>query len=438
MTPPPDSVTLTVAQPPAAAAERALATVAVVGLGYVGLPTGLALAEAGFPVVGVDASERRLEDIRSGSADLLARDRERLESALARPGFTLTTDAAAIAAADAVLVCVPTPVDELRRPDLRFVRSACATAVAHARPGQTIVLTSTTSVGSTRELLVAPLAERGLVPGENVHVAFSPERIDPGNAHHAQETVPRIVGGLTPACTEAAASVLREIAAELHLVSSPEAAELAKLYENTFRAVNIAFANEMEEASRAFGVDPAEVLDAAATKPYGFMRFAPGVGVGGHCIPCDPHYLLAGLSEQGVHAPVTERAMDAIAARPGQVVDRAIRLLGRPPAGARVLVVGAAYKPGVRDVRESPAVEILRLMHALGAEVSYHDPLVPSIELPSERGQTPFSPFSPSERGLTPLSLFSVPAGCDFDLAIVCTRHPGHDYSWVDGIPVVA
>ena len=419
MTPPPESATLA-ARRPSSVPEPGGATVAVVGLGYVGLPTGMALAEAGFPVVGVDASERRLEDIRSGSADLLPRDRERLELALARPGVVLTTDPAAIAAADAVLVCVPTPVDEKRRPDLSFVRNACASVVAQARRGQTIVLTSTTSVGTTRELLVAPLTERGLRPGEDVHVAFSPERIDPGNSNHAQESVPRVVGGATAACAEAVAKLLQEIASEIHIVSSPEVAELAKLYENTFRAVNIAFANEMEEASCAFGVDPAEVLAAAATKPYGFMPFTPGPGVGGHCIPCDPHYLLSGLRERHVDAPVTERSMDAIAARPGRVVDRAIRLLGRPPAGARALVVGAAYKPGLRDIRESPAVEILTLLHALGAVAAYHDPLVPALDLPG---------------GLT---LLSAPPAPEYDLAIVCTRHPGHDYSWLAEIPVVA
>ena len=392
-------------------------SLAVVGLGYVGLPTGLALEAAGFRVVGIDISERRLEDVRACSVDLLRRDLQRLDAALEGGNLTLTGDAGAVAAADAVLICVPTPVDGLHRPDLRFLRAACDAVVAHARRDQVIVLTSTTYVGSTRELLVAPLAARGLLPGEDVFVAFSPERIDPGNGDHVQESVPRVVGGATRACTEAAARVVARICTGVHRVSSPEAAELTKLYENTFRAVNIAFANEMAEATRRFGLDPEEVLDAAATKPYGFMPFRPGPGVGGHCIPCDPHYLLEGLRDRGATAPLVERAMTAIAARPGQIVDRVVAMLGRPAAEARVLVVGAAYKPGVRDVRESPAVAIIELLLGLGAEVAYHDPLVPAVELSA---------------GLTLLSV--PPRGlAGYDLAILACAHPGHDYGWLIG-----
>lgn len=400
------------------APEAARGTAAVLGLGYVGLPTGLALADAGYEVVGVDVSERRIEEIRTGAADLLPRDRARLARLSGDSCFLLTGDARALELADTIFICVPTPVDEDLQPDLRCLRAACESVVRHARPGQLILLTSTSYVGTTRELLVKPLAERGLEAGEDVFVAFSPERIDPGNERHAQETVPRVVGGVTGACARRAAGVVGRIAASAHRVSSPEAAELCKLYENSFRAVNISFANEMAGVSRCLGLDPVEVTEAASTKPYGFMPFWPGAGVGGHCIPCDPHYLLGGLPEVQAAAPLLERAMKGIAARPGQVVDRAAELLDRSGAAvacARVLVVGAAYKPGIMDTRESPSVEIIRGLAARGATVAYHDPLVPTLEAGDR------------------LSLLSVaePDPDAFDLVIVVTAHPGHDYEWL-------
>jgi UDP-N-acetyl-D-glucosamine dehydrogenase len=404
--------------------KAAAKTVAVVGLGYVGLPTGIAFASSGLEVLGIDASERRLEDIRDGLADLLPIDRGRLQAALEdQPGerarLLLTSNAAALTEADAVLICVPTPVDEQLRPDLRFLEGACETVVERARPGQLIVLTSTTYVGTTRDFLVSPLARRGLRTGEDVLVAFSPERIDPGNRTWRQEAVPRIVGGVTPACAQAAEALLARISGRVHKVSSPEAAELAKLYENSFRAVNIAFANEMADVSRRFGLDPIEVIDAAATKPYGFMAFYPGGGVGGHCIPCDPYYLLGGVREARAAAPVLERAMEGIASRPHDVVARAVELLedrGRDVARSRVLVVGAAYKPGIQDTRESPALEVIRELSRLGALVAYHDPLVRSLSLDGD------------------LALLSVaqPEPSDYDLAVVVTAHGGFDYGWLD------
>jgi UDP-N-acetyl-D-glucosamine dehydrogenase len=399
-------------------------TVAVMGLGYVGLPTGIALAAAGFDVIGVDVSERRLADIRDGTADLLADDRERLAAAIASEQLTLCCEAEAIAEADAVLICVPTPVDEERRPDLRPLASACATVVDRARAGQLIILMSTTYVGTTKDLLAAPLLRRGLVPGIDVNVAFSPERIDPGNTTWRQEAVPRVVGGVTPDCTRAARGLIEQIAACVHPVSSPEAAELSKLYENSFRAVNIAFANEMADGCRRLGLDPLEVIEAAGTKPYGFMKFYPGPGVGGHCIPCDPHYLLWGLREAQATVPVLERAMEGIAARPHEVVAQAAELLEDRQidvACARVLLVGISYKPGILDTRESPALEMLAELTRRGAAVAYHDPLVQTLPL--------------ADGG----ALLSVaePSADEFDLAIVVTAHPGHDYSWLEHFEVL-
>jgi len=392
--------------------------VAVVGMGYVGLPTALALVSAGFGLIGIDASESRLQDIRDRSADLIPKHVGRLAAALHSPRFALTSDAAALCESDAIVICVPTPIDADRRPDLRCVEAACETVVEHARPGQTIVLTSTTHVGTTRELLVEPLEHRGLSVGDDVFVAFSPERIDPGNVRHDQDEVPRVIGAVTPACAARACALFAPICAGVHVVSSPEAAELTKLHENSFRAVNIAFANEMAGAALELGLDPVEIVDAAATKPYGFMAFQPGPGVGGHCIPCDPHYLLAPLRRRGHRMPLVERAMEAIADRPAQVVDRAAEVLARDGVdlrGARVLVVGVAYKPGVQDVRESPALEILDRLSARGAQVSYHDPLVRTAELGK-------------------LTLLSVtrPRPDDHDLVVVLTVHPRRSYAWLD------
>jgi UDP-N-acetyl-D-glucosamine dehydrogenase len=402
-----------------AAGAVATRTVAVLGLGYVGLPTGISLAAAGTRVIGVDVSERRLQDIREGSVDLAAGEREQLQSAIEFHELALTSNPAALAEADAVLICVPTPVDDRHEPDLRFVEAACATAVAHARRDQVVVLTSTTYVGTTRELLIEPLMERGLRPGREVFVAFSPERVDPGNRRWAQQQVPRVVGGATPQCARAAAEVVGAVAAGVHVVSSCEAAEMTKLYENTFRAVNIAWANEMAGASRSLGLDPVEVTRAAATKPYGFMPFWPGAGVGGHCIPCDPHYLLRGLRDVHADAPLTRRAMRAIAARPHRVAERVVELLELDGGltEARVLVVGASYKPGVRDTRESPAVCIMRELACQGVEVAYHDPLVRSLELGD---------------GLALLSVPS-PHPADYDVAVLITLHEGCDYSWLEG-----
>jgi UDP-N-acetyl-D-glucosamine dehydrogenase len=283
---------------------------------------------------------------------------------------------------------VPTPIDAHAVPDLRALRAACDTVVRHARVDQTIVLTSTTYVGSTEELLVEPLRRRGLFVGTDVHVAFSPERIDPGNTVNTQDVTPRVVGGVTPACTARAARVLGHVAPEVVAVSSAEAAEMTKLLENTFRAVNIAFANEIADVCGHHGIDVTEVIGAAATKPYGFMPFMPGPGVGGHCIPCDPHYLLWGLRPQRHRAPVTEQAMATLEARPLRVVERARAVLGQRGmalAGARVLVAGVAYKPDVADVRESPAAVVLDGLLDAGARTSYVDPLVERLDLPSGR-----------------------------------------------------
>ncbi|MFK0168669.1 nucleotide sugar dehydrogenase [Streptomyces sp. NPDC090306] len=399
------------------------ATVAVIGLGYVGLPTALSLHAAGHTVVGVDVSGRRLTDVSELRVDLAPAQRDLLVTALGREDFRLSRDPAEVADADAVIICVPTPVDRHHVPDLTALSAACASAVEHARPGQLLVLTSTSYVGTTRDLLVGPLSERGLEADTDVFVAFAPERIDPGNPAHSPDRTPRVVGGAGPRSTQLAASLLAGTAPSIHRVDSPETAEMSKLWENTFRAVNIALANELADACLELTLDPREVVEAAATKPYGFLPFYPGPGVGGHCIPCDPHYLLWQLKALRSAAPLVDSAMSAIAARPGAVVRRAREALaerGVTPAGARVLVLGVAYKPAVADVRESPALEIIDGLSALGADVAYSDPLVPELD----------------RAGAVRRSL-AAPEDHDWDLILVHTDHPGTDLSWLSDRPGV-
>jgi nucleotide sugar dehydrogenase len=397
---------------------------AIVGLGYVGLPTAAALHGRCGRIIGLDVNQERLREIVAGEADLGEPDRIRLDAALSDGSLELTCDLAAVAKADAVIICVPTPVDGDYVPDLGALRGACASVAAHARPGQTLILTSTTYAGTTRELLAEPLERRGLRVGSDVFVAFSPERIDPGNPDHLQRETPRVVGGVTPECASRAAAVIGQLTDEVYLVSSPEAAEATKLYENIFRAVSLALANEFADACGALDLDPVEVTLAAGTKPYGFLGALPGPGVGGHCIPCDPHYLLWQLGRKGRRSPLIEQAMTSIRLRPGRVAERAREVLaadGRGLAGARVIVVGVSYKAGVQDLRESPALPLIAGLRAEGAEVGYCDPLIPCIQLPD---------------GIQMRSE-DAPAGSGWDLAVVHTLHPGVDHSWVRDCPRV-
>jgi nucleotide sugar dehydrogenase len=396
--------------------------VAVVGLGYVGLPTALSLADHGARIIGYDVSETRLADIKSGRVDLLERDHQRLTQHLLADSLQLTTEPAELAEADAIIVCVPTPIDAHQSPDLRALTGACADVVNNARDGQTIVVTSTTYVGCTREMIANPLQERGFEIGKDIFVAFAPERIDPGVESHAPDDTPRVVGGMTACCTGRAVEVLRHTASALHLVSSPETAEMTKLVENTYRAVNIALANEFADAAGELNVDVTEVINAAATKPYGFAPFYPGPGVGGHCIPCDPHYLLWQLRAKRFDSPITRAAMTAIALRPRAIVAKARMMLadkGIRAADAQILVVGVAYKPDVADVRESPALEIIDELAAAGAAVAFSDPWVESIGT-QHTGR-----------------LESHPTEGIWDLILIHTRHTGVDHDWLTTHPLV-
>ncbi|WP_375001389.1 nucleotide sugar dehydrogenase [Aeromicrobium sp. CTD01-1L150] len=392
--------------------------VAVVGLGYVGLPTALAHHAAGHRVVALDVSGDRLADIAAGRADLISSDHDRLATTRASDDFLLTDDIATLSGARAVIICVPTPVDRYLVPDLQILRGACQMVVDQAVPGQLLLLTSTTYVGCTEELLVRPARRRALRAGKEIHVAFSAERIDPGSVSVAQEDVPRVVGGATAACTERAAEVLAGYATSVHAVPSLAVAEMTKLLENTFRAVNIALANEFADICSTLDIDVTEVIGAAATKPYGFMAFRPGPGVGGHCIPCDPHYLLWQLRATRVNAPMITTAMAQIADRPTRVVERVRTLLADQRtslSGARILIVGVAYKPDVADVRESPALEILDRLAEAGAGIGYVDDHVEHLTLPSGRELVPVRDpgrFNPA-------------------LVLVHTPHTGADLDWM-------
>ncbi|WP_274563508.1 nucleotide sugar dehydrogenase [Streptomyces spiramyceticus] len=406
--------------------DHAAAAVAVVGLGYVGLPTSLALLAAGNEVIGVDASESRLDAIRRREVDLLPADHQRLAAYVDDPRFTITSEHAATARARTVVICVPTPIDRHLVPDLRALSAACTSVVEHAVPGQLLILTSTTYVGATRDLLAEPLTERGFQVGSDVFVAFSPERIDPGRTDHPHITydrTPRVVGGTGELSTSLAAAVLQRTAPDVHMVSSAEEAEMTKLWENIFRAVNLALANEFAEDCRALGLRPLPIIEAAATKPYGFVAHYPGPGVGGHCIPCDPHYLLWQLRALRVTSPLVETAMAAIAARPRQVVRRVRDILadrGHSTSGARILMVGVAYKAGVSDLRESPALEILGELAEEGAKVHFTDPLVPTLKL-----------------GSVILVGVTEPETEQWDLVVVHTVQPGAELGWLVDQPAV-
>jgi len=406
-------------------------TAAVVGLGHAGLPSALALRRAGMRVLGIDTSPSRLREIRGARADLLDVRAEELRARLADEDFVLGEEIEQAREADWVLICVPAVLDAVRAPSLEALRRACAAVVECAHEGQTLVLASASHVGATRELLVEPLARRGLRAGEEVHVACSPARIDAGVAEHDQLLTPRVVGAIGDACYERAARLLAPISRRLHRVSSPEAAEMAKLYESAFRAVNVALAFEMADACRAQRLDPAEVTAAAASKPFGFLAHRPSAGVGGHAVGVDPYCLLSPLRERGRDSPVLEGAMHTIAARPGLVAMRAHELLLRSGGrlrDARVLVVGAAYKPGVADCTGSPAVEIISWLAAEDVRVDYHDPLVPVLHVDGE------DMFAVDPDPRRDASGFGPE---DYELAIVLTIQPGYDYGWLRRCPQV-
>ncbi len=386
--------------------------IGIIGLGYVGLPLAVAFAEAGCEVIGLDLDGAKVEALNNGRSyvedvpdAVLAPVAERLRA---------TADYADLGACEAVVLCVPTPLTGSREPDLTYLTDSARALAPVLRPGQLVVLESTTYPGTTRECLQPILEGSGLEAGGDFHLAFSPERIDPGRTDYTVRTTPKLVGGIDEASAERARALYAEICDTVVVLSSPEAAELSKLLENIFRSVNIALVNELSQLCDRLGIDVWEVIDAAATKPFGFMRFDPGPGMGGHCLPVDPFYLAFKARQHDFYPEFIELAGKVNQAQPGFCVERIERALNgarKPVNGSRVLILGVSYKGGVGDVRESPALKIIGRLQDLGAEVSYHDSFVP--ELPGH--------------GLASVELEEALGDCD--LAAIVTVHPGIDYA---------
>ena len=352
--------------------------IAVIGLGYVGLPLAMVFAEAGIEVVGVEAVAERCAEINAGRSYIQDIPSEALTTVVDAGLMSATTDYAATEDCDAVIICLPTPLNANREPDLSLVKNATATLAQHLRRGQLVTLESTTYPGTTREEL-APILEKGsdLIAGVDFHLAFSPERIDPGRTDYTTKSTPKVIGGLTPACTARALEVYGPALDHVVPVSTPEVAEMTKLLENIFRSVNIALMNELAMLCDRMKIDVWEVIDAAASKPFGFMKFQPGPGLGGHCIPIDPFYLSWKAREFDFWTEFIELAGKVNENMPYFCVEKLHRALNtrqKSLNGARLLVLGVAYKADIDDVRESPALKVIRLLRAHGADVDYHDP----------------------------------------------------------------
>jgi UDP-N-acetyl-D-glucosamine dehydrogenase len=385
--------------------------IGIIGLGYVGLPLAVAFAEGGDEVVGLEVVAAKVEALNAGRSYV----EDIPDEALAGLGDRLraTTDYGELSACDAVIICVPTPLSDSREPDLTYLNDSGRALAEVLRAGQLVVLESTTYPGTTRERLLPTLEASGLTAGSDFHLAFSPERIDPGRTDYTVRTTPKLVGGLTEACTERARQLYARICDRVVVLSNPEAAELSKLLENIFRSVNIALVNELSQLCHRLDIDVWEVIEAAATKPFGFMRFDPGPGMGGHCLPVDPFYLAFKARQHDFYPEFIELAGKVNQAQPWFCVERIERALngaGKPVNGSRILLLGVSYKGGVGDTRESPALKIIGRLQDLGGEVSYHDPFVP--ELPGH--------------GLRSVELEEALAGSD--LTAIVTAHPGTDY----------
>ncbi|MCA0376448.1 MAG: nucleotide sugar dehydrogenase [Gemmatimonadetes bacterium] len=358
------------------------AVVGVVGLGYVGLPLAMEFVHAGFRVIGYDVSQRVIDLLMAGESHIQDIPASVVAEAVRDGKFVATNVEARLKECDAVSIAVPTPLSKTRDPDMAFVLSAADAIARQAHPGMCVVLESTTYPGTTRELLQPRLEAQGLTVGTDIFVAFSPERVDPGNAVYNTKNTPKVVGGITSACVEVAQALYASCIDTVVPVASPEAAELVKLLENTFRAVNIGLVNEIAIMCDKLNVDVWEVIDAAATKPFGFMKFTPGPGIGGHCIPLDPHYLAWKMRTLNYKTRFIDLASEINSHMPEWVVQKvadALNAVRKAVHGSRILVLGVAYKRDIDDVRESPALDVIRLLEERGAHVEFHDPFVASF-----------------------------------------------------------
>ncbi len=389
--------------------------VAIVGAGYVGVPLAQVFAEAGRIVLLVDVVGRVVESLNRGRSHIEDVPSEALEPLVREGRISATTDYDALRQADAILIALPTPLSKQREPDLSIVEGAVEEIAKRLRPGHLVVLESTTYPGTTREIVLPILERSGLKVGEDFNLAFSPERVDPGNKTWKTQNVPKIVGGITETCTDRAAALYRSAVETVHLVSSPEAAELTKLLENIFRSVNIALVNELAQLCDRMKIDVWEVIEAAATKPFGIMRFDPGPGLGGHCIPVDPFYLTWKAREYDFYTEFIELAGKVNENMPYYCRSLVSQALNhgkqRSLKGSRILILGVAYKADISDIRESPALKLIRLLQNGGADVSYHDPHVPDVP----------------ELGLSSVDLDPE----RYDCVAIVTAHSGIDYDEV-------
>jgi UDP-N-acetyl-D-glucosamine dehydrogenase len=410
------------------AIDQRQVSVGVIGLGYVGLPLAVEVARSGYRCLGFDISESVVETINSARSHIADVPSDVLSVFVEGGLISATTDLSRLGECDAISICVPTPLNKIKDPDLSYVVTA-AHAVLHAlRPGQIVILESTTYPGTTREVVLPILEQSGLKVGEDFFLCFSPERVDPGNTTWHTRNTPKVIGGVTAGCLRAGVELYSRIFDALVPVGSTEAAELSKVYENTFRMINIALANELAMACDKLGVDVWEVIDAAATKPFGFMKFTPGPGLGGHCIPLDPHYLSWKMRSLEFKTRMIELASEINAEMPLFVVQKVADALNdarKPVNGSRILVLGVAYKKDIDDLRESPALEIIHLLQDRGAEVEFHDPFCPVIR-------------DDSETRIRGLPMKSVPltdrALKSADLVLVVTDHTTVDYARVSAL----
>ncbi|MEZ4330902.1 MAG: nucleotide sugar dehydrogenase [Myxococcota bacterium] len=392
------------------------ARIGVIGLGYVGLPLAVELANAGFRVTGFDVDVQKVRTLAQGRSYIGDVDATAVQALVETGRFAATNAFDRLAEMDVINICVPTPLRKTRDPDVSFIASAVDEIRKHLREGQLVILGSTTYPGTTHEFVIPLLEDAGLTIGKDFSLAFAPERIDPANAKFKVRNVPKVVGGETPLCTELACQVFATVFDTIVPVSSTQAAEMVKLLENTFRMINIGLVNEVALMCEKLGLDVWEVIDAAATKPYGFMKFTPGPGLGGHCIPVDPAYLSWKMKSLNFPARFIELATEVNSAMPEHVVDRIAQMLNEDRLavnGSQILVLGVAYKASVDDMRESPALDVISELRARGAEVRYHDPFVAECEIAGERMKSV---------DLTDDALRSS------DLVVVLTDHPNVDY----------
>ncbi len=397
------------------------ATLGVVGLGYVGLPLAVEKAKAGFKTIGFDVQESKVEMVNAGKNYIGDVVNEDIEEIVKSGLLSATTDFAQVASADCVCIAVPTPLDAYQQPDISYVKASAESIVPYMHKDMLIVLESTTYPGTTEELLMPILEKSGLKCGVDFHLAFSPERVDPGNLIYKTKNTPKVVGGITPECTDVAAAMYEAILeAPIHRVSSPAVAEMEKILENTYRNVNIGLVNELAILSNKMGINFWEVVDAAKSKPYGFQAFYPGPGLGGHCIPLDPYYLSWKAREYGFHTSMIESSMMVNDRMPEYCAERSSKILNRfkkAMNGARILILGVAYKQDIDDYRESPAIRVIEELEKGGAEVVYYDPFVSEYR---EHGVV--------KKGEPELTVELIE---NADLVIVTTAHTNVDYDFV-------